>query len=145
MNHAVVSGAVRVRRFRTGYLYYLLLIIRRRQHRHPLVSADPEYSFSPTFLADREERRAFRRHSSRWCHRAPVFLKSYGNYPKDCLICIEKTLRIRDSSHTSIRVLTPIFPGEDPAISNDAFRICRVRPEMYQVRSVAHPLIKDSR
>jgi hypothetical protein len=34
------------------------------------------------------------------------------------LVCIEKTLRVRDCRDTGIRVFTPIFPGEDCSTRN---------------------------
>src|ERR1017187_2584681 len=53
------------------------------------------------------------------------------------LIGVEKTLWIHDCSDACIGIFPSIFPGEDSAVGNDAFRISFPRPEMHEVAGVA--------
>jgi len=64
---------------------------------------------------------------------------------EDRFIRVEKSLGIDDGCHAGIGIVPSVFPGKYASVGNDAFRVCLVCPKMYQVASVAEPLIEYAR
>src|ERR1700744_1766966 len=146
MLDVIIIRAVRTRAGRTGNTHDLFLFLCRRDQGESLVIRLRVFVklMAATLFRDGVQEAAFAAVPGDGAVAALNARKAAIAVSERSLVGVEKALRIDDRSDAGVGVLALVFPGEPSARSYDAFGMGFVRPQMYQVTAMAHPLIEDS-